>query len=190
MLWELGVHLCLHLRPISVLRFWILEGFDSSIILSLRGEIIMCIGNFPEMVSQQILAGIILVERLGILSALAGKAAASGSGCGQRWRTSPDRASTLIVLTPEDVHGICSPQKQACMRAPTPNYNIMACMECDDVEWNDQMRMPVHSWTSCITCRYPFVSSGLTTKTSYYGLCGKDFATAGNLIVLTSSFMV
>ena len=42
------------------------RGFDSSIILDLRGGIIISIGNFPEMLSQQILVGMILVGRLGV----------------------------------------------------------------------------------------------------------------------------
>ena len=40
-------------------------GFDSSIILSLRGGILKPIGNFPESLSQSFLVGIILVGRLG-----------------------------------------------------------------------------------------------------------------------------
>ena len=42
------------------------RGFDSSIILKLRGGILMPIGKFPEMLSQPLLVGIILVERLGV----------------------------------------------------------------------------------------------------------------------------
>ena len=41
-----------------------LRGFDSSIILILRGGILMSIGNFPKCLSPQILVGIISVERL------------------------------------------------------------------------------------------------------------------------------
>ena len=37
-----------HIRPISVPRFWISEGFDSSIILMLRGGIPRYVGNFPR----------------------------------------------------------------------------------------------------------------------------------------------
>ena len=40
------------------------RGFDSSIILKLRGGILMSTGNIPEIVSQQIFVGIILVGRL------------------------------------------------------------------------------------------------------------------------------
>ena len=43
-----------------------LRGFDSSRIFSLTGGILMSIGNFPESLSQQILAGIFLVGRLGV----------------------------------------------------------------------------------------------------------------------------
>ena len=42
-----------------------LRGFDSSIILSLRGGISRPTGNFPESLSQAILAGIKIVGRLG-----------------------------------------------------------------------------------------------------------------------------
>ena len=43
------------------------RGFDSHIILSLRGGILMSIGNFPERLSQAMLVGIImLVGRLGV----------------------------------------------------------------------------------------------------------------------------
>ena len=41
------------------------RGFDSSIILIIRGGILMSIGNFPEIQSQRILRGTILVGRLG-----------------------------------------------------------------------------------------------------------------------------
>ena len=53
-------------RPISILRFWISEGFDSSRILILRVGIPRPIGNFPEQLSQGILAGITLVGRSGV----------------------------------------------------------------------------------------------------------------------------
>ena len=43
------------------------RGFDSSIILIIRGWILMSTGNFPESLSQAILVGIILVGRLGAL---------------------------------------------------------------------------------------------------------------------------
>ena len=49
--------------PTSIVEF---RGFDSSIILILRGGILMSIGDFPEMLSQAILVGIILVGRLGV----------------------------------------------------------------------------------------------------------------------------
>ena len=45
------------------------RGLDSSRILILRGDILMSIGNIPEVLSQRILAGIILVGRLGVSSA-------------------------------------------------------------------------------------------------------------------------
>ena len=42
------------------------RGLDSSIILIVRAGILMPIGNFPEILSQGILVGIILVGRLGV----------------------------------------------------------------------------------------------------------------------------
>ena len=42
------------------------RGVDSSIILIVRVGILMFIGNFPEVLSQAILVGIILVGRLGV----------------------------------------------------------------------------------------------------------------------------
>ena len=42
------------------------RGFDSSIILILRSGITRTIGNSPEVLSQAILVGIILVGRLGV----------------------------------------------------------------------------------------------------------------------------
>ena len=43
------------------------RGIDSSRILIVRGGILKSIGNFPERLSQQILVGIILVGRLGVV---------------------------------------------------------------------------------------------------------------------------
>ena len=56
------------MRLISVLRFSDYRfsdyaGFDSNIFLILRDGIIMSIGNFPEMLSTQILVGIILLSK-------------------------------------------------------------------------------------------------------------------------------
>ena len=51
-----------HLRT-NIMDF---RGFDSSIILILRGGIPRPIGDFPESLSQAILVGIMLVERLGV----------------------------------------------------------------------------------------------------------------------------
>ena len=42
------------------------RGFDSSIILILRGGILTSIGDFPECLSQAILVGIMLAWRLGV----------------------------------------------------------------------------------------------------------------------------
>ena len=44
----------------------VFRGFDSNIILILRAWILMSIGNFPESLSQAILAGRFLVGRLGV----------------------------------------------------------------------------------------------------------------------------
>ena len=41
-------------------------GSDSSRILVLRGGVLRAVGNFPEMLSQGILAGVIFVGRLGV----------------------------------------------------------------------------------------------------------------------------
>ena len=49
--------------PAKIVDF---RGFDSSIILILRGGILMSIGEFPESLSQRILVGISLVGRLGV----------------------------------------------------------------------------------------------------------------------------
>ena len=43
-----------------------LRGFDSSVILISRGEILMSVGSFLESLSQAILVGIILIGRLGV----------------------------------------------------------------------------------------------------------------------------
>ena len=45
-----------------------LRGFDSSIILVLRGGMLMSIREFTEILSQQILVGMILVGRSGVCS--------------------------------------------------------------------------------------------------------------------------
>ena len=55
-----------HLRT-KILDF---RRFDSSIILILLGGNPRPLGNFPEMLSQQILVGIILVGRLGVAEGL------------------------------------------------------------------------------------------------------------------------
>ena len=44
------------------------RGLDSSRILIVRGGILMSLGSFPETMSQQILVGVILVGRLGVVS--------------------------------------------------------------------------------------------------------------------------
>ena len=49
--------------PTNIIEF---TGFDSSIMLCLRAGILRPMGNFPESLSQAILAGIMLVWRLGI----------------------------------------------------------------------------------------------------------------------------
>ena len=57
------------------------RGFYTSIILSLRRGILMSIGKFPESLSQQILVGIILVGRLGVLHRLCGIGTEVGTHC-------------------------------------------------------------------------------------------------------------
>ena len=52
------IYICIHIR-----------GFDSSIILILRGGIIMSIGNIREIISQRILVGRLGVQNFGIRSA-------------------------------------------------------------------------------------------------------------------------
>ena len=47
--------------PTNIVDF---KGFDSSIILILRGGILMCIGDFPESLSQAVSVGTMLVGRL------------------------------------------------------------------------------------------------------------------------------
>ena len=49
--------------PAKILDF---RGFDSSRLIILSGGILMSIGSFPELSSQQLLVGIILVGRLGV----------------------------------------------------------------------------------------------------------------------------
>ena len=49
--------------PTNIVDF---GGFDSSIMLFLRGGILMSIGNFPESLSRAMLVGIMLVGRLGV----------------------------------------------------------------------------------------------------------------------------
>ena len=50
--------------PTNIMDF---RGFDSSVILILRGGIPRPIGDVPESLSQAILVGIMLVGRLGVL---------------------------------------------------------------------------------------------------------------------------
>ena len=53
----------IHKLPTNIVDF---RGFDSSIILILRGGILTCIGNIPESLSQAMLVGVMLVEGLGV----------------------------------------------------------------------------------------------------------------------------
>ena len=56
------------------------RGFDSSRILTLWGGILMSIGDFPESLSQAILAGVILVGRsIGRIAGRAGPRTATGT---------------------------------------------------------------------------------------------------------------
>ena len=54
---------CYAQSPSNIVDF---RGFDSIIILVLRGEILMSIGDFPESLSQAMLVGVMLVEKLGV----------------------------------------------------------------------------------------------------------------------------
>ena len=58
------VFVCTANLPTDIVDF---KGFDSSIILLLRGGIPRPIGDFPESLSQAILVGIMLLGRLGVL---------------------------------------------------------------------------------------------------------------------------
>ena len=60
------------------------RGFDSSRISNFRGGILLSTGNFPEMLSQASLAGIILVGRLGVAGPLSDS---SPKRRGSRWET-------------------------------------------------------------------------------------------------------
>ena len=50
--------------PTNILDF---RGFGSSIILVLRGGILMSIGDFPESLSRAMLVGVMLVGGLGVI---------------------------------------------------------------------------------------------------------------------------
>ena len=88
--WQIWVciqpHIPRHPAPLSSaanVRTKILDfrGFDSSIILHIRGGFLMPIGNFMENSSQQISVGIVLVGRLGIpVAFLSGRAARQTKG--------------------------------------------------------------------------------------------------------------
>ena len=54
--------MCTHNLPTNTVDF---RGFDSSIILILRGGILMSTGDFPESLNQAMLVGTMLVGRLG-----------------------------------------------------------------------------------------------------------------------------
>ena len=56
------------------------RGFDSSIILIIRGGILMSIGDFLESLSHAILVGIMLVGRLGVVIAARAKALSGREG--------------------------------------------------------------------------------------------------------------
>ena len=70
-------------------------GFDSSIILISRGGILMSIGDFPESLSQRILAGRFLVGRLGVVS----QAGRREAGFGGRQPRPPAGASNQAWTT-------------------------------------------------------------------------------------------
>ena len=93
------------IRPISV-RTEILDfaGFDSSRILVLRGGIPRHTGNFPESVSQQILAGIISVGRLLARRRIPLAAQTRPSTADWRWRAARRRRPTRTCTRPPGPH--------------------------------------------------------------------------------------
>ena len=80
------------LRPISILSLGSFGGFASSMIFTLMGEIRMSIGNFPEVLSQPILVGIILAGRLGVAPRKNGPQRAYWASPEHRWGRRRDRS--------------------------------------------------------------------------------------------------
>ena len=74
-------------RDTAKLRTTILDfrGFDSSRILVLRGAILVPMGDFLEVLSRRVFAGIVLVGRLSVLAHLG----CEGDPCSRRWRPAP-----------------------------------------------------------------------------------------------------
>ena len=91
-------------RLTASLRNKILDvrGLDSSIILMLRVGILMSIGNFMEILSQRILAGIILVGRLGAAHLVRRAQAIQSAGqwaAELRGQAKAAKARTSVVVT-------------------------------------------------------------------------------------------
>ena len=79
-----GVDACMDALDTANLITKILDfiGFESSIILTLRGGILMSIGISPEVLSQGILAGMILAGRLGMQGCVQ---ESDSSGASMQW---------------------------------------------------------------------------------------------------------
>ena len=75
--------------PTNIVDF---TGFDSSIMLNLRGGIPRPKGKFPETLNQAMLVGIMLVGRLGVV--------AWGKSCtSKRWTSIGDFKDTVFVVS-------------------------------------------------------------------------------------------
>ena len=79
--------------PTNIVGF---RGFDSSIILFVRGGILMSIGDFPESLSQAMLAGLMLVGRLGVVRCRKALAMIPGDTC------RPDRPARRLPTSDEE----------------------------------------------------------------------------------------
>ena len=125
-------------------------GFDSSIILIIRGGILMSIGDFPESVSRAILIGIMLVGRLAVPSASPSSGSWARRPLARRARPklAPALAACPLPLA------LCRKPKQA------PAYAYRAC--CLESTW---VALPVSRYLSdagSFVCFVFFVVSRIT----------------------------
>ena len=81
--------------PTNIMDF---RGFDSSIMLIIRGGIPRPIGDFPKSLSQAILVGIMLVLRLGVHGSVLGEGAEAGKGEGGRAGTEAFRRERAALF--------------------------------------------------------------------------------------------